>query len=157
MCSSSSDPFVRLGLPTHIRDISLSRIASRRLSVTLNRRRSLACRKSSGRSFSTIGATLDRAPPETSRRGCNDCSAESVGSVERGWFEANSRQEPMQEVDDAVMRQRRGAKLDRELPRSSGPRTEATVSVAFVQAPFLNFEGHSMRRTADLTMESRRI
>lgn len=50
-------------------------------------------------------------------------------------FEANPRQEPMQEVDAAVMRQRRGAKPDRELPRSSGHRTESYRFGSFRSSP----------------------
>jgi hypothetical protein len=41
----------------------------------------------------------------------------------------------MQEVDAAVMRQRRGAKPDRELPRSSGHRTESYRFGSFRSSP----------------------
>lgn len=65
--------------------------------------------------------------PAVFSRRCNDCSAASL-EIWRAIpvLEAEARQEPMQEISPTVMRQRRRAKLDCQLSRSSGHGNEGS-------------------------------
>jgi hypothetical protein len=77
---------------------------------------------------------LDALQPEDHRiQQCQQHLADAVAIVPLGHaelpgdqvFEANSRQEPMQQIDTAVMRQRGRTELDREFARASGHGSES--------------------------------